>query len=289
MHSYSLAAYEISVRERGNDELARVGKFGPKLDLFEIFKEFLTTLSVKDEEEQRVFRIRVLDEAGRTLLGVLESGNYGSEIPVCDIETLKDTYTIRTTGAPMKRFFFRLDVPTDARRAILLLQREGNIGVQDAFTRAFKPVFTASCPGFICDFMPLTPSEVIKHFRDPEKIQKVRFIARTIPDNFFKFFDAGIKDVPGYVEVSFNAYRDASLPWKVHLDKALTDPEAAPKMLALEGLQADEVKVQVKVGNSIRTINVNNLADLRATFEITDESQERHGWACDLRVAESSG
>jgi len=90
--SQSLAAYSINIWNFEEREREVLSDFADEEDFLALLSDFLSILQVKpshDKQKQQLLTVEILkiDKKGRTLCGIIETGEYGSESKLRDADT----------------------------------------------------------------------------------------------------------------------------------------------------------------------------------------------------------
>lgn len=159
---FSLSVYALSVWKRGNKgQLEVLSDFNGEHNLLDYVQTFLNGCKrdaskgqtddpvVKDVWEKKAFRLAqdgqgsyCLHRKGTFLSGVLESGEYGTEETVVNIDTSKSRYVKRKNEALLKPFYFQFYVPANSAYAFLILERIGHRGIANVLSNALQRFWT---------------------------------------------------------------------------------------------------------------------------------------------------
>lgn len=139
----SLAPYAVRVWNLQEKQDEQVSDFDQKTDLYEVFHAFFSGLKQKtalNKETQQVLAVRKLrqEKSNRWLYGVLETGEYGVESTLWDVQNHKVAHSRTTNEAEMLPFYFLVYVPQGPKSAVMLLQRLGMFGIRSALSRAIN-------------------------------------------------------------------------------------------------------------------------------------------------------
>lgn len=74
---------------------------------------------------------------GEQIYGIIESGEYGQEIDVINVNDGSLSHTIQQEEAPMIPFFFLFYLPDDTKDGFIILQKNGNFGIQTILTSEY--------------------------------------------------------------------------------------------------------------------------------------------------------
>ena len=121
-----------------------VHNFGEGSDLIDFLRTFLTALredTLNDPDGQQVLRVQRLEQSGRCLYGIIETGEYGTESNLWDVRAQEVVYRRRRGQADMMPFYFQADLPEGPDEGILIVQRMGLFGIRKLLYGALRPAF----------------------------------------------------------------------------------------------------------------------------------------------------
>lgn len=272
---FALATYAVKVWNPEEREGETLSDFGDESDLLDFFYEFLSGLQKKtsrDTEDQQVLRVEHLKKHDRQIYGIIETGEYGHESVLWDVDAETVAYKRKTTEANMLPFFFLVDIPEGTDEGILLLQRTGLYGIRRMLYHALKQRFDEKFGDFSLRLHPLVDSEEIQKYQHG-KIESIRFIRFDIPSDVTDCFDSGHKEGIGHAELVIHAKRGGSLPISGRLREFFAGRRPLSKLIALHETNFDyrDIKVKSRVGRTSRTVDLARLNRLRSYYDITDE------------------
>lgn len=140
--TFSLSIYHISVNPRRKKDERYILSDIEGQNLYDLTDQFLTSWLIqingvhKSDKFQKATRIGK-DEGnpiyfpnGEQIYGIIESGEFGQEMDVVNVDDGSLCHTITAEEAPMFPFFFLFYLPADSRDGFLILQKNGNVGIQ---------------------------------------------------------------------------------------------------------------------------------------------------------------
>lgn len=302
----SLAAYAIRVYNLDERENEPIHEFGEGCDLINVVRGYLRDLrgdGLHDEEGQHVLRVERLESRGRTLYGIIETGEYGVESNLWDVRERAMVHRRRRSEADMRPFYFLLDLPEGPDEGVLILQRAGLFGIRRVLYDALRTKFRTEFGDYDLKLQPVVDQgEIDRYVRG--RIQTVRFISYEIPTDITDAFAGGHRERQGYAELVIHARRGGSLPINGRLREIFSGNREASAFIALDetNFPYDKVKITSQVGRSSRTVDLARLNRLRSYYDISDEVEldartghpafdSIHGLAQDLagRILDSWG
>ena len=285
MTSLYLVPYSIRMRDTTNDKYIKLGdkqEWGS--DFLEILHSYLEqempSLSFDPEAKaKKTIRSESFSREGRTVIGMLKAGEYGFESDLHDVEVDQTRYTRQTIDAELIPYFFLAKIPINTTNGIAIFQRLGNRGFKDVFEKDLNNYIAGKYSSqYRIEVTPLLPRDMVKRYLE-NRIVKIRLIKHSFPKEVSDVDLSGIPDEEqGEAEFILKASRDRSFPEKL-LNKFRDDIDAflgegnspVGSILEIKDFQADNVKIEVRVGNSYRTIDLSNIDKLRFSEDITDK------------------
>lgn len=299
--SYSLALYSIIINRRG-DKRDRIvlTDFLNGNNLYDIAYQMLASIkynSEKDQEkkiianktdieEKRFFRI-MKDEKGDCLFskrpyltGIIESGEYGTEENIVNVET-GETNKKSLKDALLRPFYFMLYVPKGGKRAILLLERISNIGILTVFEKRLQETISAKIGeeswGLVVTIEPIAIENVLKkHLQNIGGAKKVILNQVAFKDiTASKISDGELSnDEIANTQVIFSASRNKNinvLSWLNKIKERRESESGTNHIYSVSGVEYHDVKFEVEIGGSVRTISMQDISKLGTYIDITDK------------------
>jgi hypothetical protein len=271
----SLALYAVKIWNLQDKEDEQISDFADGSDFFDFTKTFLAAIkavTAHDKAVQQVFRVKKLSEEQRRLFGVIETGEYGVESTLWDVETSAVAHRRKKTEADMLPFYFLFDIPDGTDEGLLLLQRSGNLGIRKALHVLMKQRFEAEFDDLRLRIDPLVEEKEIEKYAKG-RIEKIRFIRFGIPSDLTDSFDTGHEETEGFVELVIRARRGKSLPINNRLRQFRKKERTLGNLFALteSKFTYEDIKVNSRVGNSTRTIDLARPDHLRSYHDISSE------------------
>lgn len=262
----SLAAYNVRIRkkhDRGIDSYQKLDNFDEEHDFLDIFEAFLNSLGTKEEdtpESQQIFRRHRQQKIDRKIQGQFYLGEYGQACDVVNAQTKKVAYKKAFDDADMLPFFFSLGVPINRDEGMLLVENRGGKGVKDLLSRLLKGYFSRKFPDFVVTFSPIHPREYIEELLDSGKVRQIKFIRIGIPSDIADSLESGHEEVPGKMEIKFQAKRGTWLPIKEKIQRFLRGGKRDLRgFYEFPDFEYDEIKLQVDIKSGTRTIDLGSL------------------------------
>ena len=275
MARFSLGCYSVRLRDKDSHENLRLDSIGGSKNLLNLFSNYLEEREsgyAVNGGSQRVLLVRRFMVEGSLAKGIIETGEYGYEAELRDVQTADVTYQRTANDAEMMPFYFLAYLPHNLDEGILILQRRAQYGIRTVLGKDFADYFRRIQSGIVVDVNPLLPDQLINEFLQYGRITKIRFVRFTIPSDLTDAFEGGghVEDL-GQAELVISAGRNRRLPLVGRVRDVIGGNRNVKNMIELTNFDYDNVKVELDVGGSRRTVDLSNTFKLRAHYDITSE------------------
>lgn len=276
MTRFSLASYSIRVKDKKrNSYVPRIDNFAGGADIFDIIDRYLNNLKnnlAHDHEHKKLMRVIRLNSNQRILNSIIETGEYGYESNLCDINNGSVSHKRQIHEAEMMPFYFLISLPRNVDEGIIILQRFKQFGIRKILLEDFNNYFTSQCPNFSIETNPLIPEQLVSQYLHDGRITKIRFIRFNIPKDIADAYDTQDHvEEGGYTELIASAKRNKYLPIFGRIQEFLNGNRELRRIIELQNFEYDTVKVEVEINKNHRTIDLANLHKIRAYYDITEE------------------
>ena len=286
--TFSLAYYSITLNRRNTRNMVVLSDFKNGQDFLDVIDDVMSqwkynTKNVnieKDTDKKRVFRIKkdengndIYYRQGRFLSGIIESGDYGSEEPVVDVNTGKSTHTKTTSESLLKPVYFIFYVPKKSVRGFLILERIGSSGIYTIINDSLMNHFKGQEQlGLVLKIMPLLNDEANKKFRqliDYEASQVILHKVRREDVNISKMTGNNIEDKDiSYIDIAYHAPVGKKISVGGWL-KQLKKDEKGLFGIEETGKYSD-VDFVVDINGKPKKLSAKGIDKLGTVFDITD-------------------
>lgn len=302
--TYSLALYSITIHRLGNrDDRLVLTDFDDGKNLYDIACDMLSSIKYKKEIEQekanlttkkditekRFFRIMksskgedVLNSRKPYLTGFIESGEYGTEENIVNVET-GETKEKKEKDALLRPFYFMLYVPQGAKRAVLILERISNLGIMTVFEKKLREAISvrigADIKDYVISIAPLALESVLRrHINTIGGAKKVIFNHVKLTDiTPSKLSDGNLDDGEIHnMQITLNAPRNGNInimSWFQKMKESFEQMrnKKSPNVCSVAGVEYQNVKFEVEIGGASRTISMQDVGKLGTYLDITNE------------------
>jgi len=273
MSSIGLAAFAIRIRNRRNRQSCDLDSFTPGIDFIDVLTRYLTNDQARHRKLSgllKVFKFENLDASGRIVKGIVKTGEYGYESDLIDAQTGLDTHHRTSDEAELLPFYFLALIPSGSDEGILLLQRFKQFGITSIFREIVQRQFNKAFKNHSIEINPLVPDQVLNRIIDESRIVKARFIKFRLPTDTAERLAAGHREDQFEVEYTIKAKQKNHVPLTERI-KASMRNETDSNILELENFEYDNVKIEVEVGDKLRTIDLSDLSRVSPNFDITEQ------------------
>lgn len=250
-----------------------------------IFKDFFEshTMIQIDSVKQQSFQCEyepnpiVDNEEYKLFCAKIHSGDYGSSSEIIDSNTKESRYKKKVDDIDVKPFYIFLVIPKDnkkikVQKGMLIFQNVGPYGIktitttkmQDYFSNNFDISIQCNC---------ISPKLFIEKVLKKNKLNKICLIknykSNDKADNLSKGYGTEVR-VLSNLELSDNQF--AKLMESIKYASG-----GKYNLFEFEHISYHNAKIQVKIGEHVKTINVHNIDRLSIIEEIPDDIKSIDG------------
>lgn len=285
MATVTLSCYEITITKKGEkDTPLSLSDFNNGNDLFNFLKNYIPNWNyetnsdskiVDDEELQKVLRLRpnTISFYGRTISGIVETGEYGYESDIINKETGKQTHKRTRNEASMLPFYFIIQVHRNFKKGILILQRFKQFGVYSIFSTTLRKEFQNQNEDYLLSFNPLVSKELVDKFIDGGIVSRISFKNLNGASQLSSYYDDGIDfdESDLYTEFNIIAKRGKKLPFLGKIKKFRSGNIDIGNLVSINDFEYNTVSVTITLNGHRRTMDLSALNKLGAFYDITNE------------------
>lgn len=281
MARFSLSSYTIRVKDEAKKSYEQIDNLNGGTDLLNILNDYLSNRKVNlahDRKHKKLLGVEKLISMDRLLNGIIETGDYGYESNLKNIDRGSISYKRKIDEAEMLPFYYLIHLPKNNDEGIVILQRFKQFGIRKHLLDDFTEYFTSKYPNLNIEINPLVPETLIQQSFYNGRIIKIRFIKFEIPKEIEDAYDnPNHKEIEGQTELSVSVKRNDNLPILNPILEYLKGNRALNKIVELQDFNYEDIKVELMVNKTHRTISLTNLNKVRAYYDITDKVKEDKG------------
>lgn len=287
MNSYSLSVYKITINKRLKKEnLENLSNFDGGKDflklvdsMFYSWRDDLTRKVVKDTENKKVSRLRKDANGGwiyhrhQTYIdGIIESGEYGTQEEIINIETGEAKYTKTKNDAALVPFYFMMYVEPNTEKGYLILERIGNIGIYSVLEHSIREFIAPQMSDrFTLSIVPYLVPQVLKiNLAAVGGAKKV--VLRGVGRNQFKDMKADNNFSECSTEVSFVAPKNKFIKQVTEVIQSLKGKKE-DEPYKVNNIECQDVAFELDINGSRRTISVAKMTSIGMNIDITKQVQ----------------
>ena len=277
MARISIGCYTVRITDKKGKENLPIGAFKGGRDLKDVLLRFLKERRADysiDDERQKLLRVQEFYTKGRRVSGVVVTGEYGYEADLYNVDTAAVSYQRTRTDAEMMPFYFLAELPVQLDEGVILLQRRSNLGIRTAFLQDFRDFFEETYPNLRVSFNSLVPPELLNEYLKDGRLTKVRFIRYAIPPDLTDAYDnLGHVEEEGTAELAFTPKRGEGIPLLGRVQDVIGGKRKVTEMVELPDFEYENVKVELYVGESRKTLDLSNVMKMSAYVDVTPDIQ----------------
>ncbi|AFY96190.1 hypothetical protein [Chamaesiphon minutus] len=269
----------------------KLSEFDGYNDIYDVINTFLKEVesgNTNDTYKMYIKSIRV-QQHGRSISGIIESGVYGIASEIRDVQTDKTNYKKQKNDADVLPFYFLFYLPKDTDEGLLILQRTGVFGIRSSFGSFLDKYFSKKYSSYCIEINTLINEEVIKKIISNGNIQKLRCVKYSATSDSIDGLDEGHEETAFNMEVVLSANR---IPLWHKVQSFFDSKSDVKKLIEIRDFKFDydTVKIEVEINGSVRIFDLGNLGKAKASYDISDriimDSDEHPNFDSIHKVAE---
>lgn len=285
MNSYSLSIYQITLNKcRKKGELENLSNFDGGKNFLELvdtmfnsWRDDLAQRLVKDSENRKVSRLRkksdgvwIYHRYQTYIDGIIESGEYGTQEEIIDIETGEAKYTKTKNDAALVPFYFMIYVVPNEKKGYLILERIGNIGILSVLECSIRGFIASQISdSFTLNIVPYLVPQVLEiNLAAIGGAKKV--VLRGVGSSQFKEMKTDDIFSECSTEVSFIAPRNKLIQQVMDVVNSLKG-KVKDGPYKVNNIECQDVAFELDVNGCRRTISVGKMTSIGMNVDITKQ------------------
>ncbi|WP_432252248.1 hypothetical protein [Streptomyces sp. HNM1019] len=281
MAEHSIAAYKISVHRRQKREPLPFDNFdGAGADLLRVFYGYLAFLQsdgFDHADNQQVLKAPEISSDHRKIRTTLGLGEYGVTSQFEERGSGNVRFNREQSDVEILTFRNLLVLPKGREVGLFLTERTHNRGVYSLFTTGLRRAFRKRFPEYVLDVNNLTPEAAVSRILDSGEVKKIRLVRNSVPRDIADQYELANHETElGTMETVISAPRRGKLS-KKRIEKIVRGEADVSSLLEWQKVDYNDLRVEVRVGRSTRTLSVASGKTPVVTFEIDGELIDNDG------------
>ena len=283
MPQIQLALYSVRVKRHHGRSNEITSNFEKEDDLFDFLKTELTEMKSKmskNDIEKQVLQITKLRCADRKIEGIVETGYYGTDTKIWDLEKSVLAFSKKKNHSEFLPFYFQFNVPRAKDQGLLLVQRTGTMGIRKILEMILAGKFEVAFDEYRLSFSPLIPEAVLEKYTGPDsQLKELIFVRHGMGSDIVDALGATVK-TQGRMQLSIRLREAGKLPIQRTVARFLNGERELQNLIELNGetrFLYDNVKMVVVVNGKEKTVNLGNPKQFRAAYDASHVKVDSSG------------
>lgn len=294
--TFSLSFYLVTINRRYKKDLVPLSDFYDGKDLFEEITNVMSTWKYqtddvkisKDEDKEKVFRIAKDNKGedefhlkGRTLSGIIESGDYGSEEILVNVTNGQIMHTKTTQESLLRPFYFMFFIPKNSAYGFLILERISGFGIYTIITDELLNQFEKlEIEDLVLKISPLVSEKANKKYRDLIDYEAREVVLHQVRKEGIQLSKMSGNSVSDELVSSVDLVYRAPIGKKIKignwLDILKKNRDEKNKLYGIESEgQFSDVDFTVDFNGKPKKISFNRIDSLGTTIDISDTIKDK--------------
>lgn len=278
MAKYTLASYAVRIRKSRDREYQLLNNFdNAGGDLLKEFYGFLLSLQERPFENPRTERsleAHSIRHEHRSIRFKLGYGSFGTQSRIRERSTGQVVFQKEEGHVDLTDLRNYLIAPQGESAGLLFTERVQGIGVISPLAEAFKKAFNQKHSGYTLEINSMTSEAAFGMYLERGDLKKIRLVRHEIPDDVADALGMGEAEKRlGSIEVVMKPPRLGSFG-KRKIQSIVRGDTDVNSMLEWRDVRYTEMKVEVKIANSTRTLSVSSGTTPAMLYDLDSERQK---------------
>ena len=259
-----------------------------------IFQSFSTAheVSEKDDVNQKTFSCRYLvgrdisTDSFQCFSFEIQSGYYGSASTIVDADTREEKYIMTPNDVAEKIFYMFVVIPKDnnkvkVNKGMLVFQNIGVYGIKTVTLKKLRSYFSERF-GLTIRCLTVSPELFVKKILIKENLKKMIMIrnhkSNEATDDYYTGYGTESRIISN---LCFN-----ETAWQKIMSGINHFIKGKSNLFEFQSLEYNQLKLEVLIGESTRTINLHNIENLSIIESIPASIRDLNGYADISRLCE---
>lgn len=219
----------------------------------------------KNEDDREIYS---------ALYGTIKSGNYGERTEIINIETGNVAHNKEDDEADVLPYGFAVAVAAgEMNQGIVVVQSFAGIDIKRLLHQRISAYIERIGNEYRVDMKPVVPQQILDDYFESGTLKSIRFIQNIIPEEETDRF--GLNRNVGNMskEVKFRNPAGFLVNNRLRIDMWRRGQIGCDRVVEIDDFEYDELKLDFKIGNSMKTIKMSNIENLKLSIDITDDVQ----------------
>ncbi|MEG1545058.1 MAG: hypothetical protein RRY12_01470 [Cloacibacillus sp.] len=275
-----------NINDRGLQVLSVLNNGEDFADLCQGYFSTIGTL-VSDGKSQHAFEGVSHFRKGRLLWGQIKNGTFGYAAELKDCRTGSKSYDRTENDVELLKYVYMIYIPEGYCRCLLVLQKNGNIGIKSVLTKAIANRFNEyhKEDGMTLGFLPYLDINLLYEYMTSGEIVSIKFLKDKLPLDIANKIGADDDEESAKAVLTFTKLRKRTIHKLLGEDlfQRLKNKESTAGLARLDiGFDYDTIKLEISKEKQTRKTKVFNLIDSDGFIEsreiVPPEGETEHGW-----------
>ncbi|MFF9701614.1 hypothetical protein [Streptomyces griseofuscus] len=277
MSKHTFASYAVRIRRSREKDFLPLNNFdGGGADLLKEFYGFFQHLQERPHEipdKERSLEAHDIWTKDRSLRVKLAHGSYGAQSRIRDRNTGQVVFQKEEDHIDLTDLRNYLILPEDWNAGLLFTERFQGNGVIASLGESFKKAFAAKYHGYTLEINSMTSEAAFGVYMETGEVKKIRLVRHAIPDDVADALGMGNTERNlGSLEVMLRPPRTGSFH-KRKIQSVLSGETDVSSLLEWRDVTFREMKVEVKIAGSTRTLSVSSGTTPAMLYDLDSEMQ----------------
>ncbi|MER7174174.1 hypothetical protein [Streptomyces mesophilus] len=275
MAKHSFASYAVRIRKNREKGYLALDNFdGAGADLLKEFYGFLLHLEDRPYEipkKERSLEAHGIRQENRALYVKLAHGLFGAQSRIRERLTGAVVFRKEEDHVDLTDLRNYMILPGNSTAGLLFTERFQGNGVIASLSEAFKKAFSAKFSGYTLEINSMTSEAAFGVYLESGELRKIRLVRHAIPHDVADALGLGDNERNlGSLEVVLRPPRLTSFR-KQMIQRVISGEADVSSMLEWRDVEFGEMKVEVKIANSTRTLSVSSGATPAMLYDLDAE------------------